>query len=142
MDTLPAPTSSPPLASSPVSAVEPNKPKAAPGKGVASPTASVGNQYLKSTRRKWPAGSIQQWTVPVLSRLSKHFPAAITRIGEIVRDPEHKDNFAACKLVIETLVRDGKTRGPIDGSGIKIVVEMAHGKEEKLVIEQEAEEVT
>ena len=128
MDTLQAPTSS--------------QPPGSKASGVASPVASAGNRYVKSTTRKWPAGSIQQWTVPVLTRLSKHFPAAITRIGEIVRDPEHKDNFAACKLVVETLVRDGKTRGPIDGSGIRIVVEMARGKEEKLVIEQEPEVTT
>lgn len=115
MDILPAPISSPP-------------PESRSAKATRNP---------KSTRR-WPAGSIQHWTIPVLKRLSHHFPAAINRIGEIVNDPEHKDNFAACKLVVETLVRDGKTRGTnLDTGGIRIVVEMAHGKEEKLVIQGE-----
>lgn len=59
-----------------------------------------------------------------------------------MNDPEHKDNFAACKLVVETLVRDGKARGAnLDTGGIRIVVEMAHGKEEKLVIQGESEAV-
>lgn len=121
MDTLPAPISSPP-------------PESKSAKGL---------KHVKSTGRKWPAGSIQHWTIPVLKRLSHHFPAAINRIGEIVNDPEHKDNFAACKLVVETLVRDGKTRGAnLDTGGIRIVVEMAHGKEEKLVIENGAETVS
>jgi hypothetical protein len=94
------------------------------------------SRSIKSTRR-WPPGSIQHWTLPVLSRLSKHFPAAIDRIGEIVRDPEHKDNFAACRLVVESLIRDGKVRGPID-AGVKITIELAEtGKKEERVIEHE-----
>lgn len=121
MDTLPAPISSPPPESK----------------------AAHAAKHIKSTGRKWPAGSIQHWTIPVLKRLSHHFPAAINRIGEIVNDPEHKDNFAACRLVVETLVRDGKTRGAsLDNAGIRIVVEMARGKEEKLVIQGESEAVS
>src|SRR6266545_3785131 len=91
------------------------------------------------SNRKWPAGSIQHWTLPVLRRLAHHYPAACSRIGEIVRDPEHKDNFAACKLVVESLIREGKVRGPID-SGVKVTIEVAAtGRKEEVVLGREIE---
>lgn len=123
MDTLPAPTSSPPPVNS------------EPQDGA---KKKNGQNYAKSYRRKWPAGSLQQWTLPVLHQLAKHFPVAVNRIGEICADPEHKDNFNACKLVIETLIRDGKHRPALDQGGLTIKIEMTNGKKpEEKVIEHE-----
>jgi hypothetical protein len=98
---------------------------------------------IKSTR-KWPAGGIAHWTLPILKRMSKHYPAAVDRIGQIVQDPEHKDNFAACKLVIETLVQDEHVKkGMIEGGEIKITIQLA--EQPRIVaaaIQGEATEVT
>ena len=83
------------------------------------------NDKIKSIR-KWPAGGIAHWTLPVLKRMSKHFPAAVDRVGQIVREPEHKDNFAACKLVIETLIQDEAIKKRmIEGGEITIRIELA-----------------
>lgn len=104
----------------------------------------VRSKNIKSTTRGWPAGPLNQWTFRVLTQLSHHFPAAIERVAQIVADPEHKDNFAACKFVVESLIRDGtKVRGPVDGSGVTIKIEMAQTPPDKeRVISGESEVVT
>lgn len=68
-------------------------------------------------------------------------------MGEIVNDPDHTDNFLACKFVIENLIRDGqKVRGPVDGTGLRIVIETAAGRDDRAdqatVITGESEVIT
>ena len=75
-------------------------------------------------------GQLQKWTLPVLTKLAKHHPEAIKRIGAIVRDEQHKDNFAACKFVCETLIRDNFSKyNTPDRGEITVRIEMAQRTE-------------
>ena len=100
--------------------------------GPASPSSKI-----KSTR-KWPAGGISHWTIPILKRLAHHYPAAVVRIGQIIQDPDHKDNFAACKLVIENLIQTEQIKkGVIEGGEIRISITLAEQPQQPRLVQGE-----
>lgn len=148
MDSLPALTSSPPAGSETSRGGTGSRPGTPQTRAAtAAVQAGARDKGIKRVGRKWPAGPLNKWSFRVLSQLSHHFPAAIRRVGEIVNDPDHTDNFLACKFVIENLIRDGqKVRGPVDGTGLRIVIETAAGREDRAdqatVITGESEVIT
>jgi hypothetical protein len=98
--------------------------------GAPAPVEPIG--YVSPTGPEKPPSNnksartqVAQWSLPTLRRVAEFMPDAVTRIGEIINDKEHKDNFAACKLVVETLIRDTKTKLDLGASGIRVHIEMA-----------------
>lgn len=59
--------------------------------------------------------------------MARHFPQAVDAIVEMVNNKHHKDHFSACKLIVETLVRDEtRTMQKAMQSGqITVKIEMA-----------------
>lgn len=68
---------------------------------------------------------VAQWTLPVLTALADHFPTAVDGIARIVSNEAHENHFAACKFVLEALIKDTKTRVDLGPSGITIKIETA-----------------
>ena len=85
----------------------------------------AGGPEKPPSNNKQARSQVSQWSLPTLRRVAEFMPDAVVRIGEIINDKEHKDNFAACKLVVETLIRDTKTKLDLGASGIRVHIEMA-----------------
>ena len=106
------------------------------------PKKKLGRPFAPGNKAAaYAGGQRARWTLTVLEKMARHYPEAIERIADIVRTPLHKDHFAACRFVCETLVSQNSTSKSPERGELRITIELAADARPKALLDAETIEI-